>query len=258
MNKKHTLPLTLILLALLTSGCLRLATSPTVDLTQFTPQASASPPGEMTPPAVPAATATPALDAASQNVLRLFPLWVGSTWVYDYLGYTPDQEVHWRLTETVTSSSMLDGNYVVEVERQAELTLGDPSQNFPFQPPTGSYYYVIDGEQVYKYEGRSPTDLTDAWLELVLPFPPEGELWYPNPADRAASEPPEIGGRTADGPYEQAVSESGTHTCYNVKTEVAEGVQEMSFCDGIGIVFSESKSFEGEGYRMEMIGFVLQ
>ena len=171
MNKKRTLPLTLILLAVLTSGCLRLATSPTMDLAQFTPQASVSPPGEMTPPEAPAATATPALDAASQNVLRLFPLWVGSTWVYDYLGYTPDQEVHWRLTETVTSSSVLDGYYVVEVERQAELTLGDPSPDFPFQPPSGTSFYVIDGDHVYQYEGRVPTDLTDA-LAGVCPALP--------------------------------------------------------------------------------------
>jgi hypothetical protein len=258
MSKKYTFPLTFILLAILTSGCLRLATSPTVDLTQFTPQASVSPPAGMTSPEALAPTTTPALDAASQNTLRLFPLWVGSTWVYDYLGYTPEQEVHWRLTETVISSAVIDGNYVVEVERQSELTLGDPSPDFPFQPPSGTVYYIIDGEQIFQNEEQIPTDLAEATLELVLPFPPEGEYWYPNPADRAASEPPEIGGRTADGPYEQAVSESGTRICYNVKTEVDKGVQEMAFCEGIGIVFSEAKSFEGEGYRKEMIGFVLQ
>jgi hypothetical protein len=54
------------------------------------------------------------------------------------------------------------------------------------------------------------------------------------------------------------VAESGTRTCYNVVTAVAEGADEATFCDGIGIVFWESDNGGGEGYRMELIGFVLQ
>lgn len=258
MSKKLSLPLTLVALAVLTSGCWRLATSPTVDLSQFTPQPSASLGSETAAPEQPAATATPTLDAATLNTLRLFPLWVGSTWVYDYLGYTPDQEAHWRLTETVVSSSILDGKYVVEVERKAALTLGDPAANFPFAPSTGLIYYLIDGEKVYRYEGQVGSDLADAWLELVLPFPAEGELWYPDPADRVQAEPPAFGGRAADGPFEQSVPESGARTCYNVLTQVGDGRQEAIFCEGVGYVFMEAASLEGEGYRIEMIGFVLQ
>ena len=250
--------LILLAIALLTSGCLRLATLPTVDLAQFTPQAGVASPAQDSTPELPAPTATPVLDAAAVNALRLYPLWVGSTWVYDYLGYTAQAEAHWRLTETVVSSRILGGYYVAEVERKAELTLGDPSPDFPFSPPTGSFFYLLDGTKVYQFEGQVSTDLDEAWLDLILPFPADGETWQPDPADRAMAEPPEIGSRTAEGPFEQLVSENGARTCYNLVTRVAEGSQEATFCEGIGYLYQEAGNLEGEGYRMEMIGFVIQ
>lgn len=257
---KNTFRCCLILLAiaLLTSGCLRLATSPTVDLAQFTPQAEASSPVQVSPPDLPVPTATPVLDAVTVNTLRLYPLWVGSTWVYDYLGYTAEEEAHWRLTETVVSSRILGGYYVVEVERKGELTQGDPSPDFPFFPPTGSLFYLLDGTKVYQFEGRASTDLNEAWLDLILPFPAGGEAWQPDPADRANPEQPAIGSRVADGPFEQLISENGARTCYHLVTRVAEGSQEATFCEGIGYLHQEAGNLEGEGYRMEMIGFVIQ
>ena len=257
MKNIYRLPILLVLIALLTSGCLRLATSPTVDLSQFTPQAGTAAPGQDST-ALPGPTATPTLDAETVNTLRLYPLWVGSTWVYDYLGYTPEEEAHWRLTETVVSSDLLEGYYVVEVARQAELTLGNPAGDFPFSPPIGSFTYLIDGTKVYRFEGQPSADLDEAWLELVLPFPPDGEAWYPNPADRIAAAPPETGSRRVDGPFDQVVPESGARACYNVVTQVAEGYQEATFCEGIGYLYQEAGNLAGEGYRLEMIGFVIQ
>ena len=257
MKNIYRLPILLVLISLLTSGCLRLASAPTVDLSQFTPQAGTAAPGQDST-ALPGPTATPTLDAETVNTLRLYPLWVGSTWVYDYLGYTPEEEAHWRLTETVVSSRILGGYYVAEVERKAELTLGDPSPDFPFSPPTGSFFYLLDGTKVYQFEGQVSTDLDEAWLDLILPFPADGETWQPDPADRAMAEPPEIGSRTAEGPFEQLVSENGARTCYNLVTRVAEGSQEATFCEGIGYLYQEAGNLEGEGYRMEMIGFVIQ
>ena len=249
--------LSLLAIAFLTSGCLRLASSTAIDLTQFTSQPSPSGQAE-TEPAVPAATNTPALAATTLNTLRAFPLWVGSTWVYDYLGYSQDEEVHWRVTDTVVSSSMLEGYYVVEIAREADLVQGRPGQDFPFSPPTGSYYYLIDGEKVYRFEGQVESDLDAAWLALVLPFPPEEEGWYPDPAVRSSAHPNGVGMRFAEGPFDQVVAESGTRTCYNVVTVVQSGAAEATFCEGIGYVFGEADNGNGDGYRMEMIGFALQ
>jgi len=247
--------LILFTLAALTSGCLRPASSTAVDLTQFTSQPSPSAQNGITSDAP---TVADALDAATQAALRTFPLWVGSTWVYDYLGYSQDEEAHWRVTDTVVSKDVLEGHYIVEIERQTELTLGNPGSEFSFSPRAGASYYLVDGTNVYQFESQVETDLDKAWLALVLPFPPDGESWIPDPVIRASGPSGEGGTRFADGPFDQVVAESGTRTCYNVVTTVTEGTDEATFCDGIGIVFWESDNGRGEGYRMELIGFVLQ
>ncbi|MBG0771882.1 MAG: hypothetical protein H0S82_09235, partial [Anaerolineaceae bacterium] len=241
-------------LMVLTSGCWRLASSATVDLTQFTAQPSAS--AQMG--AEGEAIATSTLDITTQNTLRIFPLWVGSTWVYDYLGYTVDEEAHWRVTETVVSSSILDGHYVVEVERAIELTLGEPAEDFPSAPPTDSFYYLVDGENIYRLDNLDETAPKDAWLELILPFPTDEEIWIPDPSARASEESPASGARMAQGPFDQVISGSGPHACYNVVTSVEVGTEEATFCEGIGFLFLEAENSQGEGYRMEMIGFVVQ
>lgn len=257
MKKKIIRILSLISIAILTSGCLRLASTTTADLTQFTPQPTSSVQVEITS-AAPETTTPPVLDAATLNTLRIFPLWVGSTWVYDYLGYSQDEEVHWRLTEAVVSSGIQEGRYVVEVERKAEVILGHPQLDFPSSPQTDSYYYVIEGEKIYRFEARMSFDLDSARLDWVLPFPPEGEAWYPDPVVRLSANPDEVGSRFAEGPFDQVVAESGTRSCYNVVTVVETGAEERTFCEGIGVVFWESDNGRGEGYRMEMIGFTLQ
>ncbi|MBG0788600.1 MAG: hypothetical protein H0S79_26220 [Anaerolineaceae bacterium] len=254
MKKTLTRMLYFFILMILTSGCLRLASSATVDLSQFTPQPSLPAEDDMGTEITP----TSALDAATLNTLRLFPLWVGSTWVYDYLGYSPDEEAHWRVTETVVYRGILQGHYVAEVERTVELTLGDPPLDFPSYPPVGSFYYLVDGENVYRFEGQVEADLDDAWLEWVLPFPADEGVWVPNPWLRASEGTFEIGSRFAQGPFDQVVSESGTKVCYNVVTSVEEGAEEATFCEGIGVLFWEADNGQGSGYRMEMIGFVVQ
>ncbi len=254
MKKRVIIFLSLLTLMVLTSGCWRLASSATVDLTQFTAQPSASAQSDAEGEVITPST----LETTTQNTLRIFPLWVGSTWVYDYLGYTVDEEAHWRVTETVVSSNILDGHYVVKVERAIELTLGDPAEDFPSAPPTDSFYYLVDGENIYRLDNLDETDLEDAWLELILPFPADEQNWVPDPLARAAAESPDSGSRIAEGPFDQVISGSGPHACYNVVTAVEEGTEEATFCEGIGFLFLEAENGQGEGYRMEMIGFVVQ
>ena len=251
------LPVTAVLLL---SGCLRSATSPTVDLSQLTPQPGTPGLSTATEAGMLSTTATPKLDSATQTVLRIYPLSPGSSWVYDYLGYTPEAEVRWRVIETVVDAQIIDGYYVATVERKAELMEGEPADDFPYPPEEGVFYYLIDGADVYKSKDRVQTDLSSAWLDLVIPFPDEGGVWYPDPEERAKTTPPEIGYRYASEPYSQGISEDGTiHTCYNVATRVQGGNNEGTFCEGIGYAYQEATIWNtGVGFRSELIGFSLQ
>lgn len=250
----------LIVIVFILSGCLRPATLPTVDLSQFTPQTGTTGLPSGNEPQTPAVTATPKLDSATQTVLRIYPLWLGSSWVYDYLGYTRDVEVRWRVTETVVDTRIVDGYYVAEIERTAELQEGFPPDNFPYMPGEGTYYFLIDGSDVYKFEDQLQMDLTDAWLDLVIPFPANREVWYPDPATRAVSDPPIYGYRYASAPYAQGLPEDDTiHTCYNVATWLEGGKNEGTFCEGVGYVYQEATIWNtGVGFRAELTGFSLQ
>jgi hypothetical protein len=250
-----------LLLAFLLSGCLRPATLPTVDLSQFTPQPDAS-------EAIPAAgtaeiaspTGTPELDPATQAALRRYPLWVGSSWVYINVGYTREKEVTWRVVETVIETQIVNGYYVATVERSAELLEGTPDAAFPYQPEEGVYYELVDGDHLYRSTDEVLTELDEAWLDLVIPFPEDGGTWYPDPADRASAEPPEAGYKYASEPFDQTLPEDDSmRVCYNVATKLTDGKDEGTFCDGIGFVYREATRWNsGEGFRSEMVGFSLQ
>lgn len=262
MDHKKFLPslISLVAITLMLSGCLRLATSPTVDLSQFTPQPEKTGIVDGTQAFTPSVTSTPKLDPAVQTVLRLYPLWLGSSWVYDYLGYSRDAEVRWRVTETVVETQIIDGYYVARIERTAELLEGKPGDQFPYLPEVGSFYYLIDGEDVYKSKDQVQTDLTKAWLDLVIPFPEKGEVWYPDPKERLKTDHSVVGYRYASEPYEQGLPEDGTiHTCYNVATQVEGGNDEGTFCEGVGYVYQEATNWDtGMGFRSELVGFSLQ
>lgn len=253
--------LLIIIIGFLLSGCLRPATLPMVDLSQFTPQPEASDaiPSEGTAAAF-NPSSTLELDPATQATLRRYPLWVGSSWVYTYIGYTQKKEVTWRVVETVVETQIIDGYYIATVERTTELLEGTPDAAFPYKPKEGVYYELVDGSNLYRSEGQIETDLDEAWLDLVIPFPEEGGRWYPDPADRVAANPPDTGYKFASEPYHQTLPEDDSlRICYNVAIRLADGKDEGTFCDGIGFVYREATIWNsGEGFRSEMVGFSLQ
>ncbi|MCB2214274.1 hypothetical protein KQH50_02645 [bacterium] len=251
----------ILFISVLLSGCLRPATLPTVDLSQFTPQPAVSQavPSEGTAAAI-NPTATPELDPVTQATLRRYPLWVGSSWVYTYIGYTQEKEVTWRVVETVVETQIIDGYYVATVNRTAELLEGTPGANFPYKPEEGIYYELVYGGNLYRSEDQVQTNLSDAWLDLVIPFPEDGGRWYPDPADRAMDNPPDTRYKFASDPYQQTLPEDDSmRTCYNVAIRLADGKDEGTFCNGIGFVYREATLWNsGEGFRSEMVGFSLQ
>lgn len=199
------------------------------------------------------------LDPAVDYTLRIYPLRVGSSWVYEYLGYDESREVIWRVTETVVDAQIVDGYYVATMERVAELLDGVPPDNFINTPLTGIFWYLIDGGKVYRIDSTLHTNLSDASLELIVPLPDPDEGWYPDPVKRANLNPGEDGFRHASEPYQESFALDGSLICYNIVTEVSDGKNEGTFCETVGFFFFEQVDFENPvGFRVELKGFSLQ
>jgi len=250
---KKILTLFIFMMAMsLMGGCQRLVVTPTIDLSELTPQA-------LTPADSIAPTATPKLDPATEQALRLYPLTLGSTWEYAYLGYDQDQEVVWRVVEKVVETRIEDGYYIAELERSAELLEGDPPPEFFYAPDTGKFWYLVDGENLYHFEEQLFTQVTGAWLDLVLPFPENGQAWYPHPGQRSNLDNRVGGYRYASAPFQRVLPIGGTSTCYNVATRYMDGTAEGTFCETIGFVYQEFNFFNRAfGYRSELRDFYIQ
>ncbi len=259
----------------LMSGCFRPASDTTMDLSRFTPQPQITTSIAASPdPSLPTGTQAPestfvfpdvsapitrTLNPTTENTLTIFPLHVGSSWVYEYLGYDAGMEVIWQVVDTVVETGFLEGYYVAQIERVAVLLDGEPPDGFLMAPETGTFWYLVDGEDVYQFDSVLNTDLSAAWLALILPFPEEDEAWYPDPDQRAGLDQGFLGTRFASAPFEKVLPTGHSHTCYNVVTRYNEGVEEKTFCEQVGFVFGEGKyTEENYGYRFELLAFSLQ
>jgi hypothetical protein len=255
MKKKLSSILLLILLVLF-SGCHRMATTPTVDLSRFTPQ-----PSQTAVEGIPApeTISTFSLDPETERALQLFPLWVGSSWVYEYLGYDENVEIIWRVVETVVETDVVEGHYVAKLEREAEVIEGVPPEGFEYAPDTGTVWFLIAGKNIYRFDDQLHTDLSKAWLDLILPFPEAGDAWYPDPDQRASDKPDLIGSRYASEPFEGKLPMGGMYTCYNVAMHYDDRTEEGTFCENVGFVYKELNIYDFPyGYRSELVGFSLQ
>ena len=198
------------------------------------------------------------LTSSTIQTLKLFPIVEGSTWIYEYLGFDERGEVLWRVVETVIETRIVDGYYIAEITRTKEHLDGEIPEDFLNTPDVGSTWVLVDGNDIYQLASAWQPDLATAQLELILPPPKEGEGWYPNPAQRQEDFLGELGFRQASEPYPQSLPNGEINTCYNVGTEIEDGIQEGTFCEMIGYAFKELKHFHRSlGYRMELIGFSL-
>lgn len=243
-----TLLVILIFFSLLLSSCDRLSPVPAFEYRTAQPQ------GEATD--IPPVQTSLPLDPVVEQVLRIFPLHVGSSWVYLYLGYDQRMEVVWRVVERVMDTYYLEGYYIAELERTVSLLEGQPSEDFLANPTPETFWYLLDGEHIYLFTEHLHTDLTGAWLDLIIPFPQNNQAWYPNPDQRALLEPRTVGFRTASDPFKRVLPMGGTYTCYNIATHYTDGRAESTFCETVGFVFQEydygNFTF---GFRSEMIDF---
>ncbi len=251
--------LLIVFILLATAGCHRLASTSSVDLRRFTPgvKTQESTSIEITP--IPEKAPILTLDSATEEILRIYPLWIGSSWVYQYLGYDESREVIWRVVETVVDTGFLEGYYLVEMERTAELVEGYAPDGFLSAPETGTFWYLVDGVNLYRYETKVDLDVSNAWLDLVIPFPGAGVAWYPDPDQRFDSAGSTAGSRSASDPFKKVLPMGGTYTCYNIATQYTDRTEEGTYCETIGFVYKESTHFDlVYGYRMELEGYTLQ
>lgn len=250
--KKSSRILILIIFTFALSGCSDWNVTPCMELSRLTPEFEA-------PDLSQQATLEANLDPATEKALQSYPLRVGSTWVYEYLGFDETMEVIWRVTEAVVDAKVINGYYLAKLERISMCKEGDPPENFPNAPETGTFWYLIDGNKLYFFEEEYDLDLDNAWLDLIIPVPGKDQGWYPQPDLRANQEPEEIGYRQASDPYQEVLPIGGTYTCYNISTNVMGAKTRQTFCDTIGFLYKEYVYFERDfGYRVELVGFSIQ
>ncbi len=258
-----------LMLGVLLGGCLRPASSTVVDIASFTsisqtmtlPQQASVEASVTWTPSSPSETPspTPPLTSETEATLGVFPLYVGSAWVYDYLGFEDDREISWQVVETVVETQIVDGYYAAKLKRTVEVLAGDAEDDFLMAPRAGVFWYLVDGGRVYRFGRRLNTDLSAAWLAVIYPFPEDGEGWYPDPDRRFDGNQDAAGLRIASAPFDQMLPTGNLHTCYNLATRYPEGVVEQVFCERVGFVFGESKYEETSlGYWYELLAFSLQ
>lgn len=244
---KYPRKLIFLIISLLLSSCSGLILSPAQEPQYLTHQPGSRP------------TLGPNLDHASEQTLRIYPLWVGSSWVYEYLGFDQGKEVVWRIIDTVVDTRFVEGYYVAELERTVKLLDGNPSENFLSEPEAGTFWYLIDGENLYRFEEILHTDLQAAWLDFILPFPENSRAWYPHPDRRSNSDPGTTGFRYASDPFKKVLPWGDMYDCYNVATRFKDATAEGTFCEGVGYVYQEFNFYNrAYGYRSELIEFSLQ
>jgi len=251
MNKQRLIFILIIATSIL-SACSELSVTPCRELSRITPAFE-------TPDIDQQTTVFADLDPMTEMALEIYPLRVGSTWVYDYLGFDESMEVIWRVTETVVDARVVDGYYLAKLARTATCQEGNPPEDFPNKPETGTFWYLIDGDKLYFFEDDYNLDLENAWLDLIIPFPEEDQGWYPQPDLRENQESERVGYRKASEPYQEVLPIGGTYTCYNVATEIIDAKAEQTFCETIGFLYKEFIYFERDfGYRVELVGFSIQ
>jgi hypothetical protein len=152
--KKHLRLFIFFILVFLLSGCAQWSVTPCMELTRLTPEVD-----PMTDEAQAALLAS--LDPAVREVLGVYPLFKGNTWVYEYLGFDESMEVQWHVTEKVVDARIMDGYYLAEIERTASCHTEDPPDDFLNAPETGTFWYLVDGHHLYRLEDED-ADLSDA------------------------------------------------------------------------------------------------
>jgi hypothetical protein len=207
---------------------------------------------------VPAITLT-AVSEQSRQTRLVFPLQTANSWVYEYQAYSGDEQATWQIIDTMLDTLSSGPLFAVKVEREVRLTSGSPSQDFIDRPLSGTFWYVVDGAQVFRQEELDWSKIADAWLELVWPFP-VSSCWYPEAGQRSD---PAIPGRPgclyARGPVMIQTQVGQLDRCYHLVTPYNNGNVQIDFCEQVGIVGGQFRhSGTPYGYKFILTAYSLQ
>ncbi len=256
-------PLSLAATASLTSASPMLPTPPP-GLTQkssptASPTSSIPSPGAMqanTPTSI-AASASAGL---SQRTLAAFPLQVANSWVYTYQAYSGDEKASWQVVDTIVETRQSGQLYAARIEQEVNLVEGSPSNNFMDIPQAKTYWYVLDGAQVYRQDVLDWNSVMDSWLELVWPFPVQG-CWYPEPGERSSAVVAQgrPGCRQASGSLTLQTLAGAIDHCYHLFTPYNNGAVIIDFCEQVGIVGGQfDHTGTPFGYHFNLTAYSLQ
>lgn len=225
-----------------------------------TPQSLSETPAPVlpAPAAEPSPTSAGTLSPLSQQTLKEFPLGMANSWVYQYRAYSGDQNTIWQVADTVVDVRTHPPYIAAQIERQTTLLEGSPV--LQPRPSPGSFWYVIDGEAVYRVEGELVWDQVRLGsLELQFPLPGD-QCWFTDPQQRAQSYDPNLPGcRKASGPTSLKLPAGSFDRCYQLVTPFNNGSIRQSFCSGVGLV-QEQFDHVGSpfGYALTLTAYAFQ
>ena len=234
-----------------------------------TPLRSAAP-GLVLTPAV-GATASPVasqptgLPSTVSQVLAIFPLETGSTWVYTEEAYSGDEKATWRVVDTVTDNLVRSSLFAARVQREVTLLSGIPSAHFIHPPTNEVFWYLVDGKAIYRQDVDQPAGL--AWdgldrltLEWVLPLSAQAPCWFPDPSQRQAMPVPGASGCRTAGAEMSLKSPAGAFNhCHPVMTNDSYGSDKLIFCDGVGIAsHTYDRQDHSFGEQLLLTGYLVQ
>jgi hypothetical protein len=190
-----------------------------------------------------------------------FPLAPASTWIYEYRAYAQEAQAVWVVTETILAVEKHQETLTAQVERIVKLQSGQPGPEFPMPPQSGTLWYILRGNNLYRQTG--PLDLQklsdSATLEMV--FPPESiPCWPLNENELGPLERGAAGCRYLNSQIPAYETPAGTFdNCLELLTPYLGGGTRSVFCPKIGFV-AEKFDHAGSpfGYELILIGYSLQ
>jgi hypothetical protein len=193
-----------------------------------------------------------------QQTLKEFPLGMANSWVYEYQAYADDRKTKWQVADTVIEVRTHPPYIAAHLQRETSLISGPPE--LQPQPFPGSFWYVVEGETVYRVDGDPDWNRIHAGvLELVFPLPGD-RCWFPDAQQRARPYNPDLPGcRGASGPINLKLPAGSFNHCYQLVTPYNNGAIRQTFCSGVGFV-QEQFDHVGTpfGYQMTLIAYAFQ
>ena len=196
--------------------------------------------------------------------LKIFPLYLGTRWVYTEVNYTqtgdPNQIISavTSIEDQVADVQNLPPYYIAHIQRETSLVSADPGwgdNGFKTSLGSSEFWYVVHAGRVYRSNERpdpATINLDQLTEELDLPLA-KNLNWCPNKMGEIAPKPQEtpvpcqyVGSRVvlAEQPFQ---TQAGSFdACFQLEDVYNDGPIFRWFCNGVGFV---TQTFDHSGSR---------